>query len=438
MTGDTIAEILSRPFGDDKPIAIQEVTVTHVDGKSLPKQLSGRAVLQLNPKLEFSIYFDSFPVFLLLGQLYRTFCIRTSNNIDIDGFLQYSLKSSSIPLGSVEALFIPKLLPIRMISSNIKIRNVKFGIVNFLKFYGKNDNWEEFEGKGYRVGLFEAKWNGYGIKVREQPGFSAKKIKHQHTNDYGITHSSAIERLDGKTYSVSDAEDILNRLELYLSFVLGRFCGFAPIVATDSNDRELVFKWGTTGIDPRLPGSNTWLPLVGKGDSIDGLLPKFFTLLDDPNWRDTLPTVIDWYINGNTSSVHVAIILYQAALEAISCAFGGKKRRAEEWLRLSLKCLNIDAGIPDIYTGLRTFSNQDIKLKKGKKEDPYIGDGPEAIVQIRNDLIHSDRIYPSPSMELLIEAMQLSRWYIEVMLLRKLGYSGEYFDRIDRATRPLN
>ncbi len=437
MTGDMIAEILSRPFGDDKPIVIQEVTVTHIDGTTLPKKFTGRTVFQLNPKIKFSINFDNFPIYLLDGRRNPTFHIKTDNGIETGGILQYSLNDLFHSESSIEASFIPKFLPMLVISPDTKIMSTKFGVINFVKFYGRNDQWIAFEGNDHRVGSFEAKWNGYRIEVTERLGFSEKGTKQKPTTDYDITHGGTIERLDGKPYSVSDAEDILRRLRVYLSFVRGKFCSFAPVVAICESNRESAFRWGATYLDPWQPGRETWLPVTTGGDILTQLLPEFFGLYGDSNWKDTVSMAVDWQVNGNNSAAHVATILYQAALEAISSKITNKAETAK-WLRSSMKQLGIDTNIPNSYGNLRNFSDVEIRAKKANSKYPYIGDGPEAIVQIRNDLVHSGKNYPTPSMELQIEAMQLSRWYIEIMLLKKLQYSGKYFDRIDQNFKSLN
>ena len=435
MTGDTIAEVLNRPFGGNIPMKIQEVTVTHVDGTPLPKKLMGRAVFELNPKINFSICFDSFPIYLLGGKRDRAFHIKTDAGIETDGLLQYSLNDLFHSENSIEASFTPKLLPMLAASSDIKIRSIKFGVVNFTKFYGRGDKWLTIEGKNHRLGSFKTKWKEYRIEVTEQFGFSQKRTNQKSINDYDITHTGAIERLDGKPYSIFDAEDILRRLRVYLSFARGKFCGFAPVVAIDANNRESALRWGTTFVDSWKSGRDTWLGLSTGGDVLTQLLPEFFDLYDNPDWNDTVSTVVDWQINGINSAAHVAIILYQAALEAISSKCVNKREIAENRLRLTLARFGIDTSIPGAYSGLRNFSHNNVRIKKRTN---FIGDGPEAIVQIRNDLVHSHKKYPMPSMELQIEAMQLSRWYVEIMLLKVLGYSGEYFDRVEQDFKSLN
>ena len=103
-------------------------------------------------------------------------------------------------------------------------------------------------------------------------------------------------------------------------------------------------------------------------------------------------------------------------------------------MRRALAALRIDANIPDTCGGLQGFSRQYIKQKMG---NGYVGDGPEVVVELRNDLVHNEKKYPNPSGDVQLEAMRLSRGYIEVMLLKKLGFSGQYFDRLQKTNSTL-
>jgi hypothetical protein len=59
--------------------------------------------------------------------------------------------------------------------------------------------------------------------------------------------------------------------------------------------------------------------------------------------------------------------------------------------------------------------------------------GPELVTEVRNKLVHPPRRlngpeWPSP--DVIIEAWELSMWYLELVLLRVLEYSGSYTSRI--------
>ena len=59
--------------------------------------------------------------------------------------------------------------------------------------------------------------------------------------------------------------------------------------------------------------------------------------------------------------------------------------------------------------------------------------GPELIFNVRNELVHPPRKLDHPEWpdpDVLLEAWQLSTWYLELALLHTLGYNGKYWSRL--------
>ena len=103
-----------------------------------------------------------------------------------------------------------------------------------------------------------------------------------------------------------------------------------------------------------------------------------------------------------------------------------QNKSAEKLLRISLEKIGINNEIPESFQNLKNFSAQEIS----QKSRYYRGDGPEAIVKIRNDLIHKEKRYGRPSVETQMDALHLSLWYLEVIMLRKFEYHGQYRNRL--------
>ena len=150
------------------------------------------------------------------------------------------------------------------------------------------------------------------------------------------------------------------------------------------------------------------------GDVIADLLGPFDTLWED--WGETLGSIIDWYINAATSPAHVGVVLTQAAWEAMGYQILGKKSKGSAVLPLTLKKLGINAAIPATCGALQ-------QAFPGK-------DGPTAVTELRNDLVHAKKNRPSIPIWAHFEARTLSLWYVEMILLKHLGFSGRYYDRI--------
>ena len=56
--------------------------------------------------------------------------------------------------------------------------------------------------------------------------------------------------------------------------------------------------------------------------------------------------------------------------------------------------------------------------------------GPHALTAVRNDLVHPEEKLGDLPHEIYHEAWNLGQWYIEMMLLNKLSYKGEYANRL--------
>ena len=57
--------------------------------------------------------------------------------------------------------------------------------------------------------------------------------------------------------------------------------------------------------------------------------PSFGNCLPRDGWNDTIRRSIDWYLNGNSSAIHVGIVLAQAALESLSYRINQTKIKSE-------------------------------------------------------------------------------------------------------------
>lgn len=90
--------------------------------------------------------------------------------------------------------------------------------------------------------------------------------------------------------------------------------------------------------------------------------------------------------------------------------------------RLLLSWAGIPACIPDGFASLAR------RQDSGGSER-----GPEVVFAIRNRLLHPPKRLDSPEWpgaQDLREAWQLATWYLELVLLRVLGYDGDYWCRL--------
>ena len=414
------------------PIFLEQTTITHIDGHRLPMPCSGRVTLHLSPRIICRIDLKDLPRWLANSQG-KTLLVTLKNGCEIKVLLFPDLNDlllNKSPNGTFKGFLVPCECPRTVIQPDTRLRSASFSVLNFLEFYGRKDESIDLDGTIRRLGAVEMQHDGLRIKIKEDPNFFDNAKLLGRDGGYAVTHTGSIQRSDGETFCVREAEHILRGLRSLFSFARGSACGLTHVMAIDQDDREMILEWGTSYVEPWRQRSNAWLPLVDGGDSLSQLFPGFWSLYCDEDWSDTICVAIDWYLNSNNGPFNVGIILVQAALESMCYKIVGKKHRAEELFRKSLAQFGIDKEIPESCQALKNFSTQEVKLRRNESGDSYIGDGPESLVQIRNDLIHAEKKYTPLSAEAQMDALRLGLRYIELILLKKCEYRGQYMNRV--------
>lgn len=383
----------------------ESIELTDIDNQPLPKPAPGKAVVRLHPRLEFSLDFDSLPAHALpWGKPCR---IRTAAGVETEGYFQFSLNGPSYRPAS----FVLRKAPHFVMPSDEEIKKLEFRIINFPGFFGKGTKSTTRKGMIYRFGSATGRFRGFRFDITERVGRTGARYRPAH--GYVLTHDGVLRRDDRKPFSVAEAGENMRRLRAFLSFVRGMACDLIAVHAVTARGKA-TFSWGTSFVEPAKPAAERWFPMSNGGDVIAELLGPFDKLWED--WGETLGSVIDWYINAATSPAHVGVILTQAAWEAMGYQILGKKTRGSAVLPLTLKKLGINAGIPATCSTLQqAFPG---------------GDGPTAIIELRNDLVHARKNRPGVPVWAHFEARNLSLWYVEMILLKHLGFSGRYYDRI--------
>jgi hypothetical protein len=102
----------------------------------------------------------------------------------------------------------------------------------------------------------------------------------------------------------------------------------------------------------------------------------------------------------------------------------GQLRDADPRVRLLLKWAGIPVDLPDYFGALAAR-----RSRIGRREWA----GPEVVFNIRNGLMHPPKSIDEPewpSSDEMVEAWQLSIWYLELAIVRLLGYQGHYSSRL--------
>jgi hypothetical protein len=228
--------------------------------------------------------------------------------------------------------------------------------------------------------------------------------------------------------------DALQRVQQFLSFARGAWTGVALPMGLDEGG-EVCWRDFRNGLLDRWVGRISW----ADRHNMQVLRPAysgFASKWADKYWRPVLQRAIYWYLRSNNSSAGVdgCIILTQAALEYLAWSYlvetdkslsdrGFERLPAADRLRLLLSSLEIPLEIPHTLQTLAAACRG-------------LGwDGPRAFTELRNDLVHPARKKRplGPGRPPYYEVWSLGQWYVELVLLRLMDFTGVYHERVGPA-----
>ena len=313
--------------------------------------------------------------------------------------------------------FSPFMEPV-LVGGSVDQASLRFDLINFPSFmvlYGASASKERDR--------LDVSAGGWCIEIC--PARQSSDVDAFQSAFYSVSHSCTMRRLDGAAFSSDEAQEVLNVLHDALSFAAGRWVTPAFVVGFGSEGEALWKWWGTSRLHPDLSSEGTWFD-THHADALAGVVSGLLDLRKSAERAAAFRAALYWYVRSGTGAAGVdgGLILLQAALERLSwqriVIDGGSftrenfdKLRTGDRLRLLLNDCGIPLGIPAGLAELTSEAN-------GRNWD-----GPWALADCRNLLVHPGTLQPLPWHEL----WKLARWYVELVLLRMLGFAGEYSNR---------
>lgn len=317
---------------------------------------------------------------------------------------------------------------------SVDVDEVRFQIPNLRRFYGDTIK--------LKSETFTSTWNGrlifenedYTITIDQRFKYSKLQDELKSKGGYVLMYNGKLLPKKG-SISYETAKEVIFCFSMFLSFLNGRRVSCIFIKGLFQSK----IKW--TDYGPSLNNSykyvGTWTPEF-KTDGFNELWLSFHKVWFELNEKSFLVNAIKWYLeaNGSASSSDTRTIMAQAALELIfnwwiveqlkvlSPGRDIENLNASNKLRIVLAQSRIPYLVPEKYESLVELVGRDNNLT----------DGPDAIVSIRNSLVHSQgkkrENFNALPKNARFEAIPLALWYIELSLLNILGYSGIYHNRV--------
>lgn len=334
-------------------------------------------------------------------------------------------------------VFLPKSSGVTVTPRSNSIAAVTFHLFNFPDFLGpedytlatKDEVSQAFRMCG-RVVLRAADWT-VTVAGTDRTKELTDRLKAQ--GGYVITHTGQITRDDEATFPSERVSEFLNCLHYFLSFALGRWAGVALPVGFDPDGNRVFEEWGLRiTADGPWRGGTSWFD-AHHSELLPQVFPGFVSLWMNKLWQKPLSDALYWYLGACDRRVGIGVdtglILAQTALELLAWTYCVRDRKmisetgfqrklsAADKLRLLASSLDIPLAVPSNLSALHG--------RPGKK---WL-DAMDAITGIRNSLIHPSAHQPVLDFT-YFEAWKLSLWYIDLVLLRLCGHTGEYANRL--------
>jgi hypothetical protein len=229
-------------------------------------------------------------------------------------------------------------------------------------------------------------------------------------------------------------ERLCSQVFLLLSLIAGQEIGVAPVVGLDLAGQVVWADWGA----PRVrPGQSAWrwCPKQLVNQALPTLAGGLSSLADDPALQQVVDRAGRHLLAANGPEVlDVRIPVACSGLELLGWAVlqrqqwltreGLSRLPAKGRVRLLLHWAGIPVELPAQFDALAA--------RRGHLGQPDVA-GPELVFDVRNNLVHPPKRIDEPEWpdrDQLLEAWQLATWYLELAVIRLLGYEGEYLSRL--------
>ena len=318
---------------------------------------------------------------------------------------------------------------------SIPVEKIRFSVPNLREFLGqpvKRKTEKNISTSRDRIILEDDK---YILTIDKCSDFKKRKENLEVKGGYIILYNGELINKKG-SITHEDTKDLFYCLDTFLTFLNGRRT--SALFIQGIHDEQVIWTDFTNYFVDSYKAVQTWpqrLSITG----INELWKSFKSLWKEPDDKNFLTSLIHWYVesNGHKGFSEGSIILAQTALELVynwwivehkKMILGKDSENisASNKIRLLLSQLNISGSIPTAFTNLKNF----------KDTTDNVDDAPDAIVYIRNAIVHSQeekrKKLSTIHYQAKYEALQVYIWYIEMALLCILNYNGNYFNRCSK------
>jgi hypothetical protein len=229
-------------------------------------------------------------------------------------------------------------------------------------------------------------------------------------------------------------ERLCSQVFLLSSLIAGQEIGIAPVAGVDAAGQVVWADWGAPRFRPE-QSAWRWCSRDRVNQALPALATGLSSLADDPALQQVVDRAGRHLLAANGPEVlDVRIPVACSGLELLGWAVlqrqqwltkeGLSRLPAKSRVRLLLQWAGIPVELPDQFDALAA--------RRGRLGQSDVA-GPEVLFDVRNNLVHPPKRIDEPEWpdhDQLLEAWQLATWYLELAVVRLLGYKGDYVSRL--------
>lgn len=310
------------------------------------------------------------------------------------------------------------------------LHRVSFLVLNFPGFFGTERAVYREGNRSEALDMITLQAHPWQIRLQLATAARGRIKEAKRSSGYVVTHVGEVLRIDGQSFSGKEVLALLDCLRRFLSFAIGRKCGVVLPYGFDLQSNVVWCQWWTDLFEPWL-ARRAWFD-GSKGALVENAFLGYMKRQAQPKWTRPLRDAIYWYLMANNSlaGIDAGIILAQPALELLAWTYlvedkalfsrsQFRKLKAHEAIRALLDQMGIPAAAP--REALR-------RIRASVSTAP--AEIPQLVAKVRNALVHPRGTRIDPYLQVMANVWSLALWTVEMALLRIIGYSGEYSNRL--------
>ena len=331
------------------------------------------------------------------------------------------------------------------------LTEIRFNLINF-PFMRGNALVKHYRGtEGFDDGVLPHRFDlrtgdGWEVALDSREDFQAAWRQAKEQASHVMTHVGRLRKSDGSSFRFDEAQDLLNMLHWFLSFVRSRRVGVVLPTGYDNSKQPVFARWDSKATQAAIE-LRGWYNENYSSNGLVEMFRSFRELWKDAYWREIILRTIYTYTHGQEGT-WADVMMAQSALETLAWAVLVEKKgqrmmgdpqhrlpksefeelHAAGKVRKLLGWAGVPSSFPSAYDLLGPNAAELIN-----EIDPSKRDGPRAVTWLRNRIAHpKPGGTAKPPDGAFFECSWALLGYVELVLLRLLDYRGSYADRMER------